>query len=182
MPTCEICGAKSKNPKYFTTKSHINTKTHQRALKLRSSTSLGPGQPTISVKPTLATTQLESRVTSLESTVSSLARKIDFVIEEFTAFQKKTPEVLTRQQTIKLNQNQVLNIIDKFTQIKRSKGNWITINELFSALTLEPADWSVFQATIIKMFDRGLIELIDGTSKRKLNMRGRSYGLVRRKS
>ncbi|MFQ5821787.1 MAG: hypothetical protein ACE5I5_17510 [Candidatus Heimdallarchaeota archaeon] len=181
MPICEICGAKSKNPNYFTTKAHIKTQRHQKALKSSTITSLGPAQPTLPVQPSLATPQLESRVTALESAVSSLSSKVDFLIDEFAVFQRKPPGRFTRQQSTQLNQNQVLDIIDKFTQAKRSKDNWITIAELFSALSLENADWFVFQATLIKMFDRGIIELIDGTSKRKLIMRGRSYGLIRRK-
>ena len=33
MPTCKICGARSKNPKYFSTAGHKKTKRHQEALK-----------------------------------------------------------------------------------------------------------------------------------------------------
>ena len=181
LPICEICGAESKDPKYFTKKAHIITKRHQQALKSSAVTTLKPSQVIPSARPSLTTTQLEARFNALETTVSSLSSKVDFLIEEFATFQKKIPEMVTRQQPAELKQDLILEIMDDITRIKSSKGNWITIDDLFSALSLKPAEWSVFQVTVIKMFDQGLIDLIDGTSRKKINMRGRGYGLIRRK-
>ena len=181
LPKCEICGAPAKKPEYFNTEKHINSQRHQKALKRRSTTPLKPSQQIPSAQPSLTTTQLEPRINALESAVYSLSSKVDFLIEEFAAFQKKIPEMVTRQQPAELKQDLILEIMDDIKRIKTSKGSWITIDDLFSSLSLKPTEWPLFQATVIKMFDQDLIDLIDGTSRKKLNMRGRVYGLIRRK-
>lgn len=173
MPKCQICGAELKNPN---SKRHINSKKHQKALKAK-----GHPESVSAVRSTTVSSDLGSRVTSLESSMSSLTSKINFLIEEFTSLQKRMGQISVSPKSSEISQDLILNKIDESTKYKRSTGNWITIDDLVSALSKKTTDWSAIQTTIITMFDRGLIDLIDGKSSKKISMRNRTYGLIRRR-
>ena len=121
----------------------------------------------------------DTRITALESSLSLLYSKVEFLIEEFAVFQKKSSSASSHTLESKMNQELVLHQLDKLSSQRSSRDKWITVEYLFRKLTNNPADWNIFESTLIKMFDRGSIDLIDGPSSRKLKMRGRKYGLVR---
>jgi hypothetical protein len=170
---CEICGAELLNPN---SKSHINSKKHQKALKAK-----GHVESVSTVGLTSVPSDLESRVASLESSMSSLNSRVSFLIDEFTSLQKRIGTISVSSQSREISHDLILNKIDEFNKDRRSTGNWITIDDLVSALSKKTTNWSAIQTTIIKMFDRGLVDLIDGRSSKKINMRGRNFGLIRRR-
>jgi hypothetical protein len=170
---CQICGAELKNPN---STRHINSQRHQKALKKK-----GHVESVSTVGLTPVSSDLGSRVASLESLMSSLTSKVNFLIEEFTSLQKRMGQISISPKSSEISHDLILNKIDECTKYRRSTGNWITIDDLVSALSKKTTNWPAIQTTIIKMFDRGLLDLIDGRSSKKVNMRGRNFGLIRRK-
>lgn len=177
--SCPVCGVKVKNP---ANPRHIKSKTHQAALKRQ------PGAPTVTSAPqaaVLPTPTLEKRLAALEQSFQSLAHKVDFLTDEIGQIQHKLIELsgLTpspRQDSSKLPQA-FLNALDSEVRRGGASSPWVPIETVYATLPAPLRNWPQLEELIPVLFDQGSITLGEGGGSKKILLRGKRYGLVRKK-
>lgn len=177
--SCPICGAEVKNPN---NPRHIRSKTHQTALKRQPGTIKVTAAPQAAAPPTPA---LEDRLSFLEQSFQSLTHKVDSLADEISQIQHKltassglTPS--PRQDSSQLPQA-FLNALTSEVRRGAASSPWVPIETVYATLPAHLRNWQQLEELIPVLFDQGAITLGEGGGSKKILLRGKRYGLVRKK-
>ncbi|MFW9917748.1 MAG: hypothetical protein ACFFGZ_19265 [Candidatus Thorarchaeota archaeon] len=177
--SCPICGAKVKNP---TNPRHVKSKKHQAALKRQTGGTKAVSPPKSTRTPALA---LEKRVSALEQGFQNLLQKVDFLIDEVGVIQQKlasqhfTPSSSTPDPA-KFPQA-FLSALDSRVRQSGASSPWVPIETVYATLPAPFRNWQRLEELVSVLFDRGVIALGEGGDSKKVTLRGKQYGLVRKK-
>ena len=177
--SCPICGAKVKDP---TNPRHVKSKRHQAALKRQASGSKAVSLPKTTRTPALA---LEKRVSSLEQGLQKVLQKVDFIIDEVGIIQQKLAgqhlaSSSSAPDPAKLPQA-FLSALDSRVRQAGASSPWVPIEAVYATLPAPFRNWEQLEELMSVLFDRGVIALGEGGGSKKITLRGKRYGLVRKK-
>jgi hypothetical protein len=177
--SCPICGAKVKDP---TNPRHVKSKRHQTALKRQAGGTKVVSPPKATRTPALA---LENRVSALEQGLQKVLQKVDFLTDEIGVIQQKlaglsglTP--LPRPDSSQLPQA-FLNALTSEVRRGGASSPWVPIETVYATLPAPLRSWQQLEELIPVLFDQGAITLGEGGGSKKILLRGKRYGLVRKK-
>jgi 2-phospho-L-lactate guanylyltransferase (CobY/MobA/RfbA family) len=177
--SCPICGAKVKDP---TNPRHVKSKRHQAALKRQAGGPKVVSPPKSAASPAFA---LENRVSALEQGLQKVIQKVDFLIDEISMIQQK----LAGQRFATSNSSPdpakfpqaFLSALDSRVRQSGASSPWIPIETIYATLPAPFRNWQQLEELISVLFDRGIIALGEGGGSKKVILRGKQYGLVRKK-
>ncbi|MFQ5980909.1 MAG: hypothetical protein ACE5OZ_22450 [Candidatus Heimdallarchaeota archaeon] len=177
--SCPICGAKVKNP---SNPRHIKSKTHQAALKRESGALKGTSVPKAVVRSTPA---LEERLSALEQSFQSLTHKVDFLADEIEQIQHKSAGLRELTPSPREDSSQLPQAFLRAlaSEVRRSGASspWVPIETVYATLPAHLRNWQQLEKLIPALFDQGTITLGEGGGSKKILLRGKRYGLVRKK-
>jgi hypothetical protein len=161
---------------------HIKSKRHQAALKRQTGGTKVVSPPTSTRTPALA---LEKRVSALEQGLQKVLQKVDFLIDEVGVIQQKLtgqhfPDSSSPPDPAKFPQA-FLSALDSRVRQSGASSPWAPIESVFATLPAPFRNWQQLEELISVLFDRGVIALGEGGGSKKINLRGKRYGLVRKK-
>ncbi len=177
--SCPICGAKVKDP---TNPRHVKSKRHQAALKRQAGGTKVVSPPQRTRSPALA---LENRVSALEQGLQKVLRKVEFLADEIGLIQQKlagqrfTPSS-SSPDPAKFPQA-FLSALDSHVRQSGASSPWVPIETVYATLPAPFRNWQQLEELISVLFDRGVIALGEGGGSKKIILRGKQYGLVRKK-
>jgi len=156
LPICSVCGKTLKNPN---SKSHIQSKFHQDALRRQKGLSDAEVVSDIAkTKPTgiRASAQIEKRVSLLEE-------QIRFIMNKLTAIDLK----LSQGVPSKVSPSN-LNLIKKELMKLIPRGQSMTIDKIASSLKFPETEWKTIEQAIIDLVDDEVFDVSEGRSHRKV--------------
>ena len=177
--SCPICGAKVKNPE---NPRHIKSKKHQEALKRHSSGTKVVSPPKTAPAPSSA---LETRVSILERGLQEVIQKVDFLADEIGLIQQKLAGQRFTTSASPADPSKFpqafLSALDSQVRRSSSSSPWVPIETVYATLPTPFRNWQQLEELIPVLFDRGVIALGEGGDSKKITLRGKQYGLVRKK-
>lgn len=180
--SCPICGAKVKN---WETKRHQNSKRHQAALLKAGGKPAAVASRQRSQTLSPVASPVNVRVSALERAVAEMSSKLEFVLDEMAQVQRKLAgsgpmSRTTARQPSGPQSSAILHALDVTRRDSTSNSPWVSVEAVFSNLLGGSFTWGEFEQQAARLFDNGAIELGEGGRNRKIRMRGKLYGLVRK--
>jgi len=185
--TCPVCGSSLKRM----TKSHINTKKHQSALKEKGiSPSEDPAKDLMKKKKTksrtrasASTVQLQERLDRIEQAIQQLKSNQQLILEAISSSGISIkPKLSTSKPEPKfvISEKNIKSAIMKCVQNNRNQSLWVKLDDVISILKLNQEEERYkFYKLLVKMFNKNMIDLAEGGDpKYPLKFQNRIYGMV----